>query len=399
MLNFFLHGILAPTPWQLIGIGLLLTHITIASVTIFLHRHQSHHTLELHPLASHLFRFWLWLTTGMLTKEWVAVHRKHHAKCETPEDPHSPVTYGLRTVLRKGAELYVKETEKPETLERYGAGTPADWLERNLYSRYHHLGLGILLALDLALFGVLGLTLWAVQMLWIPLWAAGVINGLGHYSGYRNFETPDASRNIVPLGIFIGGEELHNNHHAYPFSAKLSAKWWEFDIGWLYIRILALCGLARIKTVAPIPVIDRTKNDADRDTVVALVKNRFHVMSLYSRRVMLPVLRYESKGADAEIRRLFKAVRPVMVREFLPPGELVASRVLKNALDNSQMLATAYQFKEQLRTLWANAALSQEMRLEALRDWCKRAEETRIHYLQSFAETLRGYAMLEYAHS
>ncbi|MEW8396853.1 MAG: fatty acid desaturase, partial [Candidatus Thiodiazotropha sp.] len=210
---------------------LVLTHITIVSVTVYLHRHQAHRALDLHPLLSHFFRFWLWLTTGMVTREWVAIHRKHHAKCETESDPHSPQTRGLGKVLWQGAELYQEEAGNPETLERYGKGTPDDWLERKLYQRHNYSGILLLLLLEIILLGPAGITLWAIQMIWIPFWAAGVINGIGHYWGYRNFEIPNASTNIVPWGIFIGGEELHNNHHAFASSAKLSNRWWEFDLG------------------------------------------------------------------------------------------------------------------------------------------------------------------------
>jgi stearoyl-CoA desaturase (delta-9 desaturase) len=237
-------------------ITLALTHVTIVTVTVFLHRSQAHRALDLHPAVNHFFRFWLWLTTGMVTREWVAVHRRHHAKCETPEDPHSPQVLGLGKVMSEGAELYKAAADDGETLSRYGHGTPDDWLERNLYGRFTWHGVGLLLILDVLLFGVYGITMWAVQMLWIPFFAAGVINGVGHFWGYRNFETADAATNIVPWGILIGGEELHNNHHAFPSSARLSSKWWELDIGWFYIRLLGALGLARVKKVAPEPRAD-----------------------------------------------------------------------------------------------------------------------------------------------
>ncbi|MGD8593773.1 MAG: fatty acid desaturase, partial [Gammaproteobacteria bacterium] len=254
-----INGLLDLSVWEIIVAALVLTHITIAAVTIFLHRHQAHRALDLHPVVSHFFRFWLWLTTGMRTIEWVAVHRKHHVKCETEEDPHSPQIFGIRKVLWRGAELYGKETDKPETMEKYGKGTPNDWIERNLYAPWQNYGLGLMFLIDILLFGAAGITVWAVQMIWIPFWAAGVINGIGHYWGYRNYECKDASRNIVPWAIVIGGEELHNNHHTYPTSAKLSSKWWEFDIGWLYIRLLETAGLAKVNTVPPVPVIGPVK--------------------------------------------------------------------------------------------------------------------------------------------
>ncbi len=222
---------------------LIMTHITVIGVTIYLHRCQAHRALELNPIISHFLRFWLWLTTGMLTKEWVAIHRKHHSNCEQDDDPHSPVKYGILRVLFGGVGLY-RKAKDPETIERYGNGTPNDFMER-IYTRVPYGGVLALAVIDLLLFGIPGVVMWAVQMVWIPFFGAGVINGIGHYFGYRNTNTPDQSRNVVPFGILLGGEELHNNHHAYPTSAKFSMKWWEFDLSWLYIRLLSVFGLAR----------------------------------------------------------------------------------------------------------------------------------------------------------
>ena len=250
-LDFLANGLIPLTWWQVVVVTLLMTHVTIAAVTIFLHRCQAHRALDLHPVVSHFFRFWLWLTTGMVTKEWAAIHRKHHAKVETAEDPHSPVTRGINTVMWSGAELYRAESHNAETMEKYGHGTPDDWLERNVYARFLWQGVGLMLAVDIVLFGAIGLTIWAVQMAWIPFFAAGVINGLGHWWGYRNYATADTSTNLVPWGLLIGGEELHNNHHAYGTSAKFSAQWYEFDLGWLYIRALSALGLAKVRRVAP----------------------------------------------------------------------------------------------------------------------------------------------------
>lgn len=251
LVDWLANGVLQAAWWQILAFTLVATHITIASVTIFLHRSQAHRSLDLHPIASHVFRFWLWLTTGMVTKEWVAIHRKHHAKCETEEDPHSPVAHGIKTVLLTGSELYRAEAKNQETLAKYGHNTPDDWMERNVYSRFSWQGVGLMLIINLALFGAIGATVWAVQMLWIPITAAGIINGLGHWWGYRNFEAADASTNISPWGILIGGEELHNNHHTYPTSAKLSVKKYEFDIGWVYIRGLEMLGLAKVRKTPP----------------------------------------------------------------------------------------------------------------------------------------------------
>ena len=226
---------------------LIATHITIVAVTLFLHRSQAHRSVQFHPAVAHFFRFWLWLTTGMVTKQWVAVHRKHHRFSDEPGDPHSPHVYGIKQVFFKGAVLYHAASKDKVMVDTYGVGTPADWVEHNLYSAHSRLGIGILLVLNIIVFGWIGAIIWGVQMIWIPFWAAGVVNGVGHWWGYRNGETKDRSRNIVPWGIVIGGEELHNNHHLDPASARLSRRWWEFDIGYMYIRLLSALRLATVK--------------------------------------------------------------------------------------------------------------------------------------------------------
>ena len=295
--------------WGYVVVALVLTHITIAAVTIFLHRHQAHRALDLHPIPSHFFRFWLWLTTGMVTREWAAIHRKHHAKCETDEDPHSPQTRGIRKVLWEGAELYRAEAKNQETLQRYGHGTPDDWLERNVY-RHSVLGVSIMLVIDVIAFGALGLTIWAVQMAWIPLWAAGVVNGIGHYWGYRNYDCVDASRNISPWGILIGGEELHNNHHTYPTSAKFSVKPYEFDIGWVYISLMKKVGWATVKKVPPKLQLGDVKPVADEKTLEALIANRYEVMAGYARGVRQAckdeIAALKARNADASVLQAAK---------------------------------------------------------------------------------------------
>ncbi len=372
--------------------ALLLTHITIAGVTIYLHRHQAHRALDLHPAVSHFFRFWLWLTTGMVTREWVAVHRKHHAKCETHDDPHSPQIEGIRKVLWEGAELYRLSTKDRETLDKYGLGTPDDWLERHLYGRYSGKGVILMLLIDLLLFGVIGLTVWAVQMIWIPLFAAGVINGIGHYRGYRSYECADAARNISPLGLLIGGEELHNNHHAFPSSARLSSKWWEFDIGWLYIRLLETVGLAQVKKVAPTPVILPGKAQVDLDTVQAVVINRMHVMAHYGREVLMRVLKEELRSTDQAGRGGLQAAKSHLVRE-LSLLDAKARQVLDGAFARSSALATAYQFRNRLQGVWNRKATTHEHLLQALQEWCHEAEASGIHALREFALKLRGYTL------
>ncbi|MDX9740970.1 MAG: transposase [Gammaproteobacteria bacterium] len=384
-----LDGILDFTLGQALLASLLLTHVTIASVTIYLHRHQAHRALDLHPLASHFFRFWLWLTTGMRTKDWVAVHRKHHAKVETPEDPHSPQVYGIRKVLLEGAELYRAEADNDETLAKYGRGTPDDWIERRVYTPYDRYGIVLLFLIDLALFGIAGIAVWGIQMLWIPFFAAGVINGVGHYWGYRNYEVSDASRNIVPWGILIGGEELHNNHHTFASSARLSSKWWEFDIGWLYIRLMQAVGLARVRKVAPRPVRDPLKSSVDMDTVVAIVSNRFQIMSHYGRDVLTRVYRDEMRQrADRPPRR----ARRLLLRNESLIDERDRMQI-DSILSASPHLQTVYRFKLALQELWSRSTSSNEHLLQSLQDWCHQAEASGIKALQDFARTLRSYSM------
>ena len=394
ILNFLGAGGMAQiSTGALVLTGLVLTQVTIASVTIYLHRHQAHRALDLHPVIAHFFRFWLWLTTGIVTREWVAIHRKHHAKCETPEDPHSPQVEGIATVLGQGYELYRKEAANHETLEHYGHLTPDDWLERNLYARFSLLGITLMLMLDIALFGIAGLVLWAVQMVWIPFWAAGVINGVGHYWGYRNYETPDASRNILPLGLLIGGEELHSNHHAFPTSARFSSKWWEFDLGWMYIRMLTLLGLARIKRVAPRRVlIQARKESIDLETVTAVFRNRMHVMASYARDVIYPVLRQERKQCDSSCKRALWRARRLLVSDAALINER-AREQLDNILARFNDLRMVYQYRQQLQSVWASKVTSQEMLLKALQEWCQQAEETGIAALQEFSQRLRGYSL------
>lgn len=387
-----IYGILDLSLWQVVLAGLVLTHVTIVTVTVFLHRSQAHRTLDLHPAASHFFRFWLWLTTGMVTGEWVAVHRRHHAKCETPDDPHSPKILGLSKVLAEGAELYGKAADDPRTRLRYGHGTPDDWLERHLYSRYHWQGLGLMLILDLLLFGVYGVTLWAVQMIWIPFFAAGVINGIGHYWGYRNFETPDAATNILPLGILIGGEELHNNHHAFPSSAKLSSKWWELDLGWFYVRLLSVLGLAEVKKVAPRPRLVEGKGNIDMDTVRAVITGRMYVAARYAREVLAPVTRDELCRSKRHCRRLSRRTQRLLVMEG-PRLDKRAKQHLEQVLAQSQTLETVYQFRERLRALWERTTPNQEALLKSLQDWCQQAEATGIQALETFSRQLRGYTL------
>ncbi len=378
--------------WGYVVVTLLLTHITIASVTIFLHRHQAHNALDLNPVVSHFFRFWLWLTTGTVTREWVAVHRKHHAYCETEQDPHSPRFKGILRVLFGGLWLYRREARNPETLERFGQGTPDDWLERQLYSRHPWLGILSMLIVDVLLFGLPGLAIFAVQMIWIPFWAAGVINGLGHYLGYRGFETADASRNILPWGIIVGGEELHNNHHAYAASARLSCRRWEIDIGWIYIRLLAVCRLARVKRLAPRAVSTRGRQLIDSDTVRAVVSQRFYILKRYGQIVIRPALREARRNTDRMGRRLIQRARDLMTREDIPTDH-EAKETIARVLQQDHTLATIYHFKQQLKEVWSRTAAGQPGRVERLQAWCAASEQSGIRALEEFAQFLRGYRL------
>ncbi len=387
-----LTGILDLAWWQTLLALLLMTHITIAAVTIYLHRAQAHRALDLHWSVSHFFRFWLWLTTGMVTREWVSIHRKHHARCETPEDPHSPQILGIGKVVGQGAELYRAAAADRDLIDRFGHGTPDDWIERHLYSRHSNRGIVVMLAIDVLLFGVLGVAVWAIQMIWIPFWAAGVINGIGHYWGYRNYDSPDASTNICPWGILIGGEELHNNHHAFPSSAKLSSKRWEFDLGWMYIRMLTWLRLARVKKLAPQPRIIRGKEIVDMDTLRAVVIGRMHVLASYAREVLVPISRSELCRSEKSCRRVYRQAKKLLVREEARMDAVSRER-LQQMLAQSQTLQTVYQYRRQLQQVWERTAASQENLLQSLQEWCGQAEATGIKVLQDFAASLRGYSL------
>lgn len=375
-----------------IALALILTHITIISVTVFLHRHQAHRALELHPALSHFFRFWLWMTTGMITREWAAIHRKHHAKCETETDPHSPQIKGLNKVLWEGAELYREEAANTDTLEKYGRGTPDDWIERHIYTPYNYLGVSLLAVIQLLLFGPAGLAIWAIQMIWIPFWAAGVINGIGHYWGYRNFEIPNAATNIVPWGILIGGEELHNNHHAFASSAKLSNRWWEFDIGWFYIRLFSLLGLAKVQKTAPKRALVTERPQLDIEVIKALTVNRLQLLSDYRRKVMRPVFKAEISKAKKPLRRLYRYARRLAKLDSALLSD-TDRKQLTEALAKSRDLETVYQFKLRLQQIWEQQAASHAKRLEALRQWCDQAEASGVAALQDFTHLMRRYSM------
>ncbi|MDW2776928.1 delta-9 fatty acid desaturase DesA [Pseudomonas sp. YQ_6] len=386
------NGLLDLSAWQLVGITLLMTHVTIVSVTVYLHRYSAHRALELNGALKHFFRFWLWLTTAQNTREWTAVHRKHHAKCETPDDPHSPVYKGLGTVLRKGAELYREEARNPETLRIYGKNCPDDWIERNLYSRYKLGGIALMAVIDLLLFGTMGITIWAVQMMWIPFWAAGVVNGLGHALGYRNFECRDAATNLVPWGIVIGGEELHNNHHTYPNSAKLSVKRWEFDMGWAWIRLFCLLRLAKVQRVAPIAHRVAGKASLDMDTAMAILNNRFQIMAQYRKLVIGPLVKQELARVDASVRHRFRRAKRLLSRETSLLEDRHHVRI-ESMLAHSQALKTIYEKRLALQQIWARTSANGHDMLAAMKDWVHEAETSGIQALRDFAAQLKTYSL------
>ncbi|CAN1516914.1 OLE1 Fatty-acid desaturase [Burkholderiaceae bacterium] len=399
IISFVAGGLLQASWWQVALITLGLTHVTIAAVTIFLHRSQAHRGLDLHPSVMHFFRFWLWLTTGMVTKEWVAIHRKHHARCERDGDPHSPMIYGINKVLFSGAELYRHESKNAETLSKFGHGTPDDWVEKHIYARYSARGILIMLVIDVALFGALGLTVWAIQMAWIPFWAAGVVNGVGHYFGYRNFASPDTSTNVFPIGILIGGEELHNNHHAFGTSAKFSSKWYELDIGWLYILGLQAVGLAKVKKVAPRLKLEATgKTGVDARTLQGVIAHRFEILERYTS-IMKTACRAEltrlktstASNHDTSHTEALAAATHWLGRgdETLPAVERAR---IDQALSQTASLATLVQMRHELAKLWDSSTASSEQLLHDLQNWCQRAQQSGIASLEEFALRLRRYA-------
>ena len=388
--TFLSQGLTGASWWQVLIVALVMTHITIVSVTLYLHRCQAHRALELHPAVSHVFRFWLWMTTGMLTKEWAAIHRKHHAKCEQDGDPHSPQVFGIKKVFWEGAELYRAEAKNTDTLQRYGHGTPDDWIERHLYTRHSRLGVSLMLILDVALFGALGLAVWALQMVWIPFWAAGVINGIGHYWGYRNFEAADASTNVFPWGIIVGGEELHNNHHTYPTSAKFSVKPYEFDIGWVYISALAKLGLAKPKKTPPKLAYGDVKPVADEKTLEAVIANRYEVMASYARQMRATVqAEFDAlKARRADVSMWAAAQRWLHRDDDKVPPQLQAKVAQVRA--QSPALVKMHAMREELRQLWSNTTLNREQLAHDLQAWCRRAEESGVAALRDFSLRLRA---------
>lgn len=398
ILNFLAGGLMQWSWWQVVLFTLVVTHITIISVTVFLHRSQAHRGLDLHPAVMHFFRFWLWLTTGMITKEWVAIHRKHHARCEREGDPHSPVVFGLGMVFFRGAELYREEAKNEETLKRFGHGTPDDWMERNVYSRHNLLGILIMLSIDLALFGLVGLAVWAVQMAWIPFWAAGVVNGIGHALGYRNFASPDTSTNVFPWGIIIGGEELHNNHHAYGTSAKFSSKWYEFDLGWMYISVLRFFKLAQVKKVAPKLRLESASkaavSDISLETLQGVITHRYEILARYA-----DVIRHTASEEISRLKNKDDQGQLSLLKrcgDWIGRGDQVLSEdqraQIQKVLEDDGKLSTVVQMQVELSRLWESSSATSEQLLADLRTWVQRAQQSGIDSLEQFALRLRRYA-------
>lgn len=391
ILTFFASGLLGLPWWGAVLCALGMIFVTTLGTTLYLHRDQTHRGLDLHPAVQHFFRLWLWMTTGINTKEWVAIHRKHHARCETAEDPHSPVVLGIRKVLFEGAELYRAEAHNAETLEKYGRGTPQDWIERTVYTPHGWIGIVLMTLIDIALFGAFGITVLAMQMAAMPVMSAGVINGIGHWWGYRNFECKDAARNIMPWGIWFGGEELHNNHHAYPSSARFALRRGEFDVGWAVIRSLERLGLARVRRRAP--VLTRVPREVlDLDGTRAIIVARMHVLRDYTRTVTIPTLTAEWKRWGDAQRRKFSRARTALVRERILLDE-AAYAYLDELLARSEMLKTVHEYRERLKRLWESSTTSNENLVAGFREWINEAEQSGIEALENFAHQLRGYQL------
>jgi len=380
--------------WGYVAVTLLVMHVTLLGITLYYHRDQAHRAIDLHPALRHFFRFWLWMTTGANTKEWVAVHRKHHAFCEKDGDPHSPKVFGLRTVLLRGAELYRAEAADPATIEKYAKGTPDDWMQRNVYERYSNSGIALLAVTDIVLFGVPGIILLSVQLITMPLLAAGVINGLGHAKGYRNFETDDASTNLWPIAFFVAGEELHNNHHAFPSSAKFSLRRGEIDLGWLHIKLLAALGLVEVRRVAPVPELASVPGTLDLAALRAIIINRMHVLRHYSQSVTLPVLRAELERVGENAGAVCRRARRFLSRS---PSMLDASsrQRLDELTSKHPSFKTVLEFRAELKALWSGAHRSNEHLLADVKTWCTKAEASGIQKLQDFAVYLRSFAQAQ----
>ena len=394
MMDILINGLIDFTWLGYVLYTLVVTHISIVAITLYLHRGVCHSAIEIKPLLAHFFRFWLWLTTSMRTADWVAVHRKHHAKCETIDDPHSPAYYGIETVLLRGADLYHEEKNKPETLEKYSQNCPTDWVEEKIYTGMNNIGILLLFILNVILFGVVGIIIWAIQMAWTPIFAAGGINGAGHYWGYRNYDTSDDSTNMIPLGIVIGGEELHNNHHAFPTAAKFSLKPWEFDLGWMYIKLFSLLGQIKVKRLAPVTIINEPSKSLDHETGYALLKSKLTVITNYSKIVLKPLMKHEQKKADGELKRLLNQSKYTLVRE---PHRITnqENNMLDRIFDKCSSLKIAYNLRNKLFDILHSRNLQHDKFIDSINKWCEEARSAGIESLVDFSSSLKGYEVLK----
>lgn len=393
LLDFLAAGLTGSPWWAVLLYFIVVMQLTIFSVTLYLHRSQAHRAVEFHPLLAHFFRFWAWLTTAMVTKEWVAIHRLHHARCETDQDPHSPLVHGIGKVVFHGVTLYQQSCKDREMIDQYGLNCPNDWIERKLYTPLPSLGPTLLLFIDVALFGAIGLALWAVQMLTIPVLAAGVVNGLGHWWGYRNFETFDCSTNLTPWGLIIGGEELHNNHHAFPSSARFSMRRAEFDIGWAAIQLFRRFGLAKVLREAPRLTVRDQVELPDQETLRAVVSYRFQIFKRYFKEVTLPVWRQEIVRASSSAAGMGRRMRRALANDGLWLDDSSRER-LSQMVAEHPMTATVVEYRRRLTDLINRSGKSSQVMLESLQQWCFEAEKSGIKSLEDFARSLRGYALV-----
>lgn len=394
MIDLLINGIINFTWVEYLIYTLVVTQITIMCITLYLHRGVCHSAIEIKPVLAHFFRFWLWLTTSMKTADWVAIHRKHHAKVETIDDPHSPAVYGINTVLFRGADLYAEEKANPETIEKYSQNCPTDWIEKKIYSGKSNLGILLLFIFNIILFGVVGIIIWAIQMMWTPIFAAGGINGAGHYYGYRNFDTSDDSTNIMPLAFVIGGEELHNNHHAFPTAAKFSYKPWEFDIGWFYIKIFSILKLVKVKRLAPKTIIEKTNKELDSDTSYALIRSKITVITNYTKKVIKPVLKRESKNANNELKKLIKKSKVSFIKQ---PDRISNQSIidLQKIFNESKTLSIVYELKNKLYSILNERNMRGEKLSQTINEWCLEAKSNGIDCLDEFCESLKGYKVIK----
>lgn len=393
MMDLLINGLINFTWLEYVIYTLVVTHVTIVAITLYLHRGVCHSAIEIKPILAHFFRFWLWLTTSMRTADWVAIHRKHHAKVETADDPHSPAHYGISNVLLRGADLYHHEKGNEETIQKYSQNCPNDWIEKYIYTGKNNFGILLLFISNIILFGVVGIIIWSIQMMWTPIFAAGGINGAGHYWGYRNFNTNDDSTNLGPVGIIIGGEELHNNHHAFPTAAKFSLKPWEFDIGWLYIKLFSYVGQIKVKRLAVKTIVNTPRSNLDSEVGYDLLKSKLTVITNYTSEVLKPIVKLEMKKAGHDVRRMLKVSGETLSRQPHRISNSDNSR-LKTIFEECSNLETVYKLKNQLHDILYSRNLKHENFLQTLNDWCEEASSKGIDHLRVFSDSLKGYKVV-----